>query len=283
MVGATTIMLTASTITPSAISLIVSTRTPLPSAMPRPLEPTFPPGPTLTAEESQNEIAKLMQGNPDCLFPCWWGIVPGKTSRFYTTAALTYLNLKWVVFELPEGMEFGSPFVKDGDFIRATVGYTVIDDIVEDIHIRGDGSSDQVFAKRWEYYSLTEMLKTYGLPTRFWAILVEGGEVGSSRNSYHLLVFYDEAKALIRYTGSTETDVLCPDFNTGQVDWLDIYLQSPDTSRKLTDITNVSRAIEMLDQPDVYRVEKMTESRIIELYNLFTQSKEPACFRISAN
>lgn len=276
-------MTTTSTLVLTDTPSFVSTHTSVPSATPHPLEPTFPPGPTLTAEESQSEIARLMQGDSSCLFPCWWGIVPGKTSRSFVVAAMAHLNLKLSPFELPEGIEYGSPFVKYEDFIQAEIGFTVVDDTVEDIHVRGSSGSDPAFANRWAHYGLTEILKIYGPPSRFWAVLIDGGEVGKTRNSYHLLVFYDEKKTLVRYSGSSASDAICPDFNEEEIERVDMYLQTPDKSRKLTDITSVSGMIELLDQPDVYWVEKMSKTRIDELYALFTQGNESKCFNIISN
>lgn len=267
----------------SATTSPTFTPTPQASATLRSIEPTLHPGPTLTTNESQSMISKFMQRSQSCLFPCWWGIVPGKSPWAYTNSLLTYLNLKSSSIELPEGKSYASMFASNGDLVYGSVSFTVSSNIVEDIKIHGVKESDPNFANRWAYYSLTEILKTYGPPSQFWTILVDGGEIGDSRNSYYLLIFYDEIKALISYSGSSTSDVLCPDFVKREVGWLDIYLQTPDKSRRLTDITDVSNVIELLDQPDVQRVEKMTKSRIIELYDLFTQSQEPACFKVSVN
>jgi hypothetical protein len=258
------------------------TRTPSPSATATIVEPTYTHGPTLTSNERQDAIANLMKGNENCLFPCWWGVVPGKTSWIRALGLLTYLKLDWQPYELPEGMTRTATFARDGDFQHGHVSFTIINMIIQDIYINGNGSYDSAFIKRWENYSFSKVLKTYGRPTRLWLIIVRGGEK-SSIASYHLLLFYDDLESLIIYPGGTaDLNKICPDFSYGQVGWLDIYLQNPDKSRKITDITAVKKRIENLDKP-YYDVEKMTEERIHELYNLFMQSKEPACFGLNTN
>jgi len=108
-------------------------------------------------------ISKLMQGSQDCLFPCWWGIAPGKSPWAYTNGLLAYLNLKSSSIELSEGRSYASVFASNGDFVYGIVSFTVSSNIVEDIKIHGVEESDPNFANRWAHYSLTEILKTYGL------------------------------------------------------------------------------------------------------------------------
>jgi hypothetical protein len=261
-------------------------QTPSPSASPSPslaiASPTlgFPPGPTLTFEESQTELANRLQLGENCLFPCWWGIIPDVTSREDALGLFRYLNLQVSELQFPEGKIYEVVLVKDNAQIDGPITFTVSGQVVEDIHVRENKGINLVFEKNWAHYSFTEILKTYGQPTRFWVILATGGEAGQLKNSYYLLLFYDTVKALILYSGSTVSNNICPDFNNGEIGQLDIYLQSPDSSRKLTDNIDVKNMIELLDQPDVQYVEKLSDSQIDELYNLFNQSKDPSCFDV---
>ena len=42
--------------------------------------PTLSPLPTLPPTEAEAMILDLLQDNGGCLFPCWWGLTPAKTS-----------------------------------------------------------------------------------------------------------------------------------------------------------------------------------------------------------
>ncbi len=85
-------------IAPSAIETItktsMSTLNPTLSATPTRTITPFPnntrtPLPTLSSEEAQERVWKLMTGDEICLLPCWGNIVPGKTS---IDKAKAYLN-----------------------------------------------------------------------------------------------------------------------------------------------------------------------------------------------
>ncbi len=41
---------------------------------------TWTPLPTLTSKEAQERVHELLLNNAGCEFPCWWGIIPGKTN-----------------------------------------------------------------------------------------------------------------------------------------------------------------------------------------------------------
>ena len=42
--------------------------------------PTYTPFSTLSPSGSISLVLELLQNNPSCLLPCWWGITPGETS-----------------------------------------------------------------------------------------------------------------------------------------------------------------------------------------------------------
>lgn len=44
------------------------------------IEPMPTPLPTLNSREASLAVQKLLLENGNCQLPCWWGIVPGKTS-----------------------------------------------------------------------------------------------------------------------------------------------------------------------------------------------------------
>jgi len=64
-------------ITPGISSTKIPTLTPEPTPVPT-ATPT--PAPTLQPEEAKEVFGQWMLGEPDCLLPCWAGIVPGETT-----------------------------------------------------------------------------------------------------------------------------------------------------------------------------------------------------------
>jgi len=59
--------------------LPTQTRTPFPSHTSTINEPTFTPGPTLTATETNDLINRINSPDGICSLPCWAGITPGKS------------------------------------------------------------------------------------------------------------------------------------------------------------------------------------------------------------
>jgi len=74
---------TAATITPprnpkpSETAVLTHTPTITPTPIPT---ITWTPFPTLPLQEKYAKIQNLLRTNNDCKLPCWWGIVPGKTT-----------------------------------------------------------------------------------------------------------------------------------------------------------------------------------------------------------
>ena len=66
---------------PTCTSTVLPTSTATSSPSPTPtLIPTETPWPALRGEEAQHRAEELIRNNANCTLPCWWGIVPGKTS-----------------------------------------------------------------------------------------------------------------------------------------------------------------------------------------------------------
>ncbi len=84
MVPETEVVIKRQTITETSAVTITKTfqptRTPTFEPSPTPL-PTWTPIPTLNTQDAHDYVNKLMETNGECEFlPCWWGIIPGKTT-----------------------------------------------------------------------------------------------------------------------------------------------------------------------------------------------------------
>jgi len=71
------------TLSETALPRATSTSTGAPTLTNAPvtLLPTLTrtPLPTLDTDDAQMRVLRLLEDNADCQFPCWWGILPGKT------------------------------------------------------------------------------------------------------------------------------------------------------------------------------------------------------------
>lgn len=81
-----------------------------PSKTPSPT-PTYTPIPTLTLEEANAEILRLLDTNGGCLLPCIWRLTPGVTNRAYFDLLYTRFPPKYA----EDHLFIGTNRFRDGD------------------------------------------------------------------------------------------------------------------------------------------------------------------------
>ncbi len=128
--------------------------------------------------------------------PCWWGIVPGKTTfqEFLSNPLIDYGRSD---FHVPE-----SNGPRDYYLHYST---TEQDGVIESIDVRGGfGYGDIVMSERamreWQRYSLAQVLTDYGVPSRVWLFPGPAVEPGFPPG-YGLTVSYDPLGFSIYYGG----------------------------------------------------------------------------------
>ncbi|MCB2178484.1 hypothetical protein KQH61_03625 [bacterium] len=89
------------TIRPTSTPIIPSST---PTLVPSPTATLIPtltsaPVPTLLPEEAQDVFRKWLEGEPDCLLPCWAGIVPGETTWNEALDILEPVTTIWSIVE----------------------------------------------------------------------------------------------------------------------------------------------------------------------------------------
>ena len=244
---------------------LTPTRTPTPSST-----PTLTPLPTLTAQERETRIRELLKTNGDCELPCWWGITPGRTNWAAT---------RQFIMQYDGGFSYGTGDL-DIDDIYIRVVMPEGEGVVESIKVDVEGHYNQlVFEEDWKYYSLAQILATYGEPSRVWIQLAAGPVMPGSTMGYGVWLFYDHLGFLVCYGGSGVVVQpiyhVCPTLRgPGGIVSIRLWLQSPDSKTLLEELAGVTQ--EQL--PYLRPVEEATGLSVEEFYTLFTQSDGPACF-----
>jgi len=182
----------ASTITPIATS---TNSTKIPTIV-------WTPIPTLSIQESTSKASDMLMNNGGCLFPCWWGITPGKTSAAETIQFLaTFTDLTTVIpgngpsVKLEPGSAFdyiGSTYHIFGDY--GSVDYTFQDGLVDTISAYHGGGTGN---RRAEIYELSHILNTYQEPDEIWFSAAPGSPMG---NVADLILFYGKQGFFVHYT-----------------------------------------------------------------------------------
>jgi hypothetical protein len=166
-----TIISSTSTIIPTTTSSIVLTKTiipPTPTLVPS-ATPTFTPTPLNTIEPTKADelILGLLRDPGDCLAPCFWGIVPGKTTRdeannfFYQIGILPYNSTN-------DGRDFASYDYQLGrGSLDIGVELALQDNVVENqkIIMQVIGTNG-ISMSSWMSYSIKALILRYGKPSQ---------------------------------------------------------------------------------------------------------------------
>ncbi len=244
----------------AATTLITSTSSPMVT-----MEPV---GTSLLTLDSQNPsitVKNLLNNNGDCQLPCWWGIVPGKTT--WQDAHTFFSPIATSIYEStkpdsnPRYFEvfFPAPPPFEGEFKQ---GYLIKNDVVTQIEIL-----PQNFSK----YSLPkELFQEFGVPEK----VLLGGSVDQDQ-SFQLVLYYPERGIFAMYVSELRPSNYQEqiDICFTEVDYVDMFLWDPTESFSET-MDNVFR----LYEHPFYDIETVTTLTLDDFNNIFTDSEQPDCF-----
>ncbi len=203
--GETPKVLTTESVSFTPSHILVSTITPTVSNSSVTKIPTivWTPLPTLSLQESTSKASDLLMNNGGCLFPCWWGITPGKTSATEAIQFLaTFTDLETFIgtpgnersVKLEPGLAFdsmGSDFHVFGDY--GSVDYTFQNGVVDTISAYHGGGTEN---HRAEIYELSRILNTYQQPDEIWFSAAPGSPIGNVADIY---LYYGKKGFFVHY------------------------------------------------------------------------------------
>ncbi len=278
--------------TPSATSRYLPTRV-VPKVTPTPPAPSATHTPTIqvtptplleelfkASEERARIIVELIKTKTECDLPCWWGIVPGKTTWEEAERYLNEVGLRTYPYPFSEDTIAhevgGNYFEKDFDI---KFYFYEKSRMIDSIKISSDGHNLEGFQQIWEAYQPRIIIQKYGKPSRIW--IISNYSYGrSERRAYALLFFYDHLGFLIEYSGVVEfkpTYHICPWTDESEdVQVFYLYLQSPDNRRPLEKLTP------HLEYPEYVKPIEAGGLSVDDIYSLFLEEERP-CFDFPGN
>lgn len=156
-----------STIPVARVSLPSITPTVAPSFTPSPSStvPASTATPTLSPQQIQDRVLSLLESNGNCVFPCWWGLTPGKTSFEIVNNLLEPLNTE-------------KPPAYSGNMWKGATLYYYMP-LPKDLSVQGRLDVRINFEKEvlryikvseaeWPDYRLPALLDKYGPPGEVW-------------------------------------------------------------------------------------------------------------------
>ena len=273
------------TMTVKPFSSETATKTVTPQSIP------ITPIPTIENEMLEEYIYDLMSDNGNCSLPCWWGMSPGKTSAEKVVSFLDHFGVKVYVNNYQDDQGDSVVYSPKFDLERITsdfrIRYIEADNLLRSIFVIGM-NLDSVESNQdlWNNYTPDQILANYGVPTR--VFLRAPGVTGFGDTGYMgyiLWLVYDDLGFIVRYDGNVR-DLpifhICPSLNkgNGQITRINIYMQSPDDARPLSESDSILISSET-DEYWIGTVKPIDEAAGIsveEFYQLFMQTEEPTCF-----
>jgi hypothetical protein len=271
-----------STATHSASSIVNNTFIPTnvskPSSTPIPSSSLAYPFPLPeNTQEVQNLILQLSKNNAGCQLPCWWGIIPGKTSWKLTQDNLLPYAIKIMGsdFNALPGTKihtayFSVPIEYNSRGILIQT-YTVKSDQIEMIEV------NPINTPR---FFLSALLYEYGMPNR---ILVRTfKEAREGKLPFYLLLYYPNDGFMAVYRNDAKLqdgDVIsCPEGIQP-----DLWLWAKSNSLTLDDIALFNTGYFTPEERPFYlSIEDVTEMSIPSFYKYFTTTKD-SCIKTPKN
>ena len=171
------------------ISTLVFTPRPSPTT-------TLTPLATLEPKQANETIKTLLQEPVDCSAPCFWGIIPGRTTLDEAKNVFHRLGLqtKSIAYE---GKEFyGTEYDFDSG-VSILVNLTTQDKVVENLRVDINPETQKAGVPReWRAYSPETLMKRYGAPSRVEFFV---GRVAVI--SYTMIVYFDKLDLIVEYGG----------------------------------------------------------------------------------
>lgn len=221
---------------------------------------TLTPPPTLNPEQAQDTIKTLLQEPVDCPAPCFWGIIPGRTTLGETTNILTRLGLEINNITSESKNFYNIAYNFDGGIsmdVTLTVVNALVTDMQVDIHPEPQKPDT---TRKWLAYSPETLIKRYGSPSKVDFF------VGGGPNPLYLIdMYFDKVDLIIHYDsyGINPNGQICP--LTDQIDNVRIWL-----GKNPMNPPNYAS--------EVVSLEEATSLTIEEFSSLMTSDPKKACF-----
>ena len=215
---------------PTSFISLTPTSIPLTStlmSLPKPTVTLTPPA-TLEPEQANDAISTLLQESGDCLAPCFWGIIPGRTTFGDAENIFTHLGIELQHTNTQDNKDFYASIYDFDNGVRISPILTIQNDIVKNLRIGITPETQKVgVLRKWLAYSPETLIKQYGPPSK---VTFEVGR-GSYVN-YGMVMNFDTIDLIVEYGGSNvgfknKSFSICP--VTDQSDGIRIWMgKNPD-------------------------------------------------------
>lgn len=217
---------------------------------------------TLEPTAAKETIQPLLKEPMNCAEPCFWGIIPGKTS--FDEAKSFFSRLGFTPFEgidSNSGEYFYTISYDSGTGHDSSLTLHVDNNLVENLVIRPDiPESKEGNPREWVAYSPETLIQKYGSPSR-----VEFAVTLAQRIGMEMIMYFDQSNLIVQYSGYDMNPWrFCP--ATAPFDFVRLWIGPNPT-----------------DTPsfDTVPLEKATSLTADQFGKLLAKDPEKACFALN--
>jgi hypothetical protein len=250
---------------------------------------TWTPLPTLSAEGAQARIKELLETNGGCELPCWWGIVPNKTTWEETLHRLSPFmsdvkqgsTERVILNGKPHSFTNINIYYKSQEDQETEIWFTVLDSVVLDI---------TVFPLSTQYkYQLHQILSLLGIPEQIFISAQQSAPYPILPPTVLILDYSDDGVwASYGYIPSLvgENLVICPEPVASKVSIYDnvggrLELFDPEMENDLA--LSFEEYADMVGGFTAKKLEDVTNMSIETFYNTFVDPQPKTCLETPAN
>jgi hypothetical protein len=246
-------------------------------------EATSAPKSTLTNDQRKIFYIDKIKNPSECLLPCIFEIVPGKTNWNKSLDFFRQMGSKIATVDLANdeilhgigGMDILNEKVYQGmDIIE-------YNDMISKLHIRAEGySNPKYFQDLWSQYSPIKILDRYGVQDRSYLFVAYNKGYGANpANNYFLWLVYDKLGFYIKYEGFVDNKEIlhiCPALsNPDGIQALDIYVSA---SGYPLNLMNKIDGTQDYDSKSMLVIEDAAGLTNKELYERIINGDKNGCF-----
>lgn len=275
------------------ITMITPTKTVLSSSIvsiPTTMETRTPSMPTLSATEGLNFLFEVLKTNGGCDFPCFMGIIPGKTT--FEEAKEVFMQTGWSISIIPQtdgdAMTANSP---KNSSIGIDAWIRTVDNIVSHLEISIGGAG---YLNYVDYHALINILSRFGKPDGIWISLPPAlKELRLEQTTFKMVVYYKDKNMIFQYDGIAnlkgDTYEICPPRPWGKIEGIppnsgsvliDIFAEDVQLHPK--ELLNF-RTDQNLHIDEESQLQTVLKMGVDTFYQDILERKDSACYFIPEN
>jgi hypothetical protein len=235
--------------------------------------------PTITTDESKKIVRDLLENNAGCQLPCWWGIMPGKTTWSEARQILENVSRHIGV----AGQESDEIFSVS---VQALLPYPyTFATYMEHLYSVKNGIVDYIRIYNFDLapnYFLPNLLESYGQPNEVWIRTLPKEERGIQH--FIIDVFYGELGILVEYSTGDPMKEVGGNLQNCLITEMDspfLHLWSPETQN--LSFQEAKKFIDTTNLPEPKPLLEATGMDVKTFYETFTNSETNVCLETPKN